>query len=185
MPSGILLAVCSLLIASGPCRILLQVLAGFSLVMRVAILAQVAWRHTFDAALRPKSFSRVLVFLLVAIVGEMAHVVIDSAEVKQECEKFLQGVKGAQAEWRVQKAMAFLETLDILSQDDLEGIEIGPMVGSNGQPIKSGLESFIRKAVDKATQLAAPPTQHDAYNSVAPHTLSGALLLFLLHLFLL
>ena len=73
------------------------------MLVRVAILAQVACA-TRSTQLCVRNLSRVLVFLLVAVVGEMAPVVIDS-EVKQEFEKFLQSVKGAQAEGRVHKAM--------------------------------------------------------------------------------
>ena len=111
--------------------------------------------------------------MLVAVIGEMAAV-IDS-EVKQDFEKFLQSVKGAQADGRVHKAMAFLETLYIFSRDDFDGIEIVVMLSLDGQPIKSGLESFIRKAVDKATQLAAPTTQHDVYQSRQLQTPTGEL----------
>ena len=98
--------------------------------------------------------------------------VIDT-DMRVEFEKFLMGVKGSQAEGRVHKAMVFRETLEVFSQDDLEGIELGLMLGVDGQPIKSGVESFIRKAIDKATRFASqsmPGVNSDGYSLRAPPT---------------
>ena len=72
-----------------------------------------------------------------------------------ELEQFLMTVKGSGPEGRVRKAMAFLESKEVYSQDDLEGCDFGRvMAHSDGSAVSTGLESFLHKAVKKATEEA-------------------------------
>ena len=72
-----------------------------------------------------------------------------------ELEQFLMTVKGSGPEGRVRKAMAFLESKEVYSQDDLDGCDLSrAMAHSDGSAISTGLESFLHKAVKKATEEA-------------------------------
>ena len=56
-----------------------------------------------------------------------------------ELEQFLMTVKGSGPEGRVRKAMAFLESKEVYSQDDLEGCDFGRvMVHSDGSAVSTG-----------------------------------------------
>jgi hypothetical protein len=72
-----------------------------------------------------------------------------------ELEQFLMTVKGSGPEGRVRKAIAFLESKEVYSQDDLDGCDLSrAMAHSDGSAISTGLESFLHKAVKKATEAA-------------------------------
>ena len=96
----------------------------------------------------PWKFSRWLLFPLFALVGEMAE--LEVGEIK-DFEQFLMTVPGSEPAGRVRKALAFFESKEVFSQEDLDGIELGPLVHEESKTaISAGLASFVRKAVKKS-----------------------------------
>ena len=110
----------------------------------------------------PWKFSRWLLFPLFALVGEMAE--LEIGEIK-DFEQFLMTVPGSEPAGRVRKALAFFESKEVFSQEDLDGIELGPLVHEESKTaISAGLASFVRKAVEKATTRTTLSV-HDGFSS--------------------